>query len=83
MTIPGKKAMETRTVGEWLAWAETRLVNADGYVERLRQEARGAITLAKEYTCPECTPRISVPVRHGRYAWEAAWVEHELTCLYQ
>lgn len=78
--IPGRSQMETRTVGEWRAWAEQRLINADSLVQRLRGDARQAAQLASRYRCSACTVSVSVPVRGNRYVWEGAWTQHELTC---
>lgn len=78
-----RQRRESRTVGQWRSWAESRLMNADGYVEQLRADARGAIGLASTSGCVGCTVRITVPVSDGRYRWEAAFIEHELWCKYQ
>jgi len=71
---------ESRTAGGWRAWAEARRLRADAAVDRIVGEANAAADLADKFWCPYCHVLITVPLTGGRYNWQGAWPDHELTC---
>jgi hypothetical protein len=70
----------TATPGQWLAWAERRMIGADALVERMRGEARAARDLASTMRCRSCEVAITVPLDGDRLAFHRAYLIHELGC---
>jgi hypothetical protein len=78
MTTRARTDPQTQTAGQWRAWAESRLVNAEALVDRLRAQARDAVLTVVNLECPYCEVRITVPRQGDTYLWNRAWAEHEL-----
>lgn len=78
--MSARQHAHTATPGQWLAWSERRMINAEATVERLRMEARAARDIAMTMRCPRCEVAITVPLDGDRFAFHRAYLIHELGC---